>query len=264
MQALIDGDIVAYSNAASAEKWEKGFLISLEPVEVALMRCDLQMRNILETTKADSYRLFLSGADNFRMTVDPEYKANRKDMVDPVHRAACKEFLVREWKAEVTEGYEADDAMGIAQDKINEVTWEKVGDIPYIKPTTIICTIDKDLNMIPGQHYSWPIVRGGTVVREGKLYEVSEIDGIKSFYRSLLVGDRTDNIVGVAGIGPVKAAKAIDHLETEQEMFEVVRDLYNDDERLLKNGKLLWIMREEHKQWEFPLGNQSSPEVVIE
>jgi 5'-3' exonuclease len=247
MQALIDGDIVAYSNAASAEKWEKGFLVSLEPVEVALMRCDLQMRSILEATKADSYRLFLSGADNFRMTVDPEYKANRKDMVDPVHRAACKEFLVREWKAEITEGYEADDAMGINQ--VEE---------------TIICTIDKDLNMIPGLHYSWPIVRGGTVVREGKLYEVSEIEGIKSFYRSLLVGDRTDNIIGVAGIGPVKAAKAIDPLETEQEMFEVVRDLYNDDERLLKNGKLLWIMKEEHKQWEFPLGNQSSPEVVIE
>jgi 5'-3' exonuclease len=238
MQALIDGDIVAYSNAASAEN---------DPVEIALMRCDLQMRSILEATKADSYRLFLSGADNFRMTVDPEYKANRKDMVDPIHRAACKEFLVREWKAEITEGYEADDAMGI-----NQVEG------------TIICTIDKDLNMIPGLHYSWPIVRGGTVVREGKLYEVSEIDGIKSFYRSLLVGDRTDNIIGVAGIGPVKAAKAIDHLETEQEMFEVVRDLYHDDERLLKNGKLLYILREEHKQWEFPLGNQSSPEVVIE
>ena len=235
MQALIDGDIVAYSNAASAEKWDKGFLISLEPVEVALMRCDLQMRNILETTKADSYRLFLSGADNFRETVDPEYKANRKDMVDPVHRAACKEFLVTEWKAEVTEGYEADDAMGINQMK-----------------DTIICTIDKDLNMIPGKHYSWPIVRGGTIVREGKQYEVSATQGLQSFYRSLLIGDRTDNIFGVAGIGKVKAAKLIDHLETEQEMFEVVKELYNDDERFLRNGKLLWIMREEHRQWEFP------------
>jgi 5'-3' exonuclease len=263
MQALIDGDIVAYSNAASAEN---------DPVEIALMRCDLQMRSILEATKADSYRLFLSGADNFRMTVDPEYKANRKDMVDPVHRAACKEFLVREWKAEVTEGYEADDAMGINQVKVPFCSREEMnlyipqreGRIASPYQDTIICTIDKDLNMIPGLHYSWPIVRGGTVVREGKLYEVSEIDGIKSFYRSLLVGDRTDNIIGVAGIGPVKAAKAIDHLETEQEMFEVVRDLYHDYERLLKNGKLLWIMREEHKQWEFPLGNQSSPEVVIE
>jgi DNA polymerase-1 len=240
MQALIDGDIVAYSNAASAEKWDKGFLISLEPVEVALMRCDLQMRDILETTNADSYRLFLSGSDNFRYQVDPEYKANRKDMVDPVHREACKEFLVTEWKAEVTEGYEADDAMGINQ-----------------MEDTIICTIDKDLNMIPGKHYSWPIVRGGTVVREGKLYEVTATQGLQSFYRSLLIGDRTDNIFGVAGIGKVKAAKLIDHLETEQEMFEVVKGLYKDDERFLRNGKLLWIMREEHRQWQFPLDNQS-------
>jgi 5'-3' exonuclease len=248
MQALIDGDIVAYSNAASAEN---------DPVEIALMRCDLQMRSILEATKADSYRLFLSGADNFRLTVDPEYKANRKDMVDPVHRAACKEFLVTEWKAEVTEGYEADDAMGIAQclqTKIMKDNWE--GEICPVDPT-IICTIDKDLDMIPGLHYSWPIVRGGTVVREGKQYEVSATQGLQSFYRSLFIGDRTDNIFGVAGIGKVKAAKLIDHLETEQEMFEVVKELYNDDERFLKNGKLLWIMREEHKQWQFPLDNQS-------
>jgi len=210
------------------------------------------VHSILDTVNAQTFRIFLSGSNNFRHEINPEYKANRKDMVDPKWRKLCKEYLVREWEAEVTDGYEADDALGINQRKRAYEDGH-----PLYQEETIICTIDKDLDMIPGWHYSWPIVRGGAVVREGKIYEVSEIDGIKSFYRSLLVGDRTDNIFGVDGIGKVKAAKAIDHLETEEEMFDRVAELYNGDmDRMLVNGKCLWIMREEGKQWESPFARK--------
>lgn len=241
LTALIDADIVAYNCAASAEG---------DPVEVAYLRVSDMMNNILDTTGADTFRAFISGGNNFRYQVYPEYKANRKDMVDPRWRAACKEFLVQEWDAEVTDGHEADDAMGIHQNG-----------------STIICTIDKDLDMVPGLHYSWPIVRGGLVVREGRIYEVNQIEGLRSFYRSLLVGDRVDNIIGVAGIGKTKAPRYIDHLETEQEMYEVVRDLYQDDERLHMNARCLWILREEGAVWQppgFPSGNPCVPEVVTE
>lgn len=224
MQALIDFDIVAFSMAASAEN---------DPVEVAYMRIDQMIHSILDTTRAETFRGFLSGSGNFRHEIYPEYKANRKDLADPRWRRACKEYLVREWDAEVTDGYEADDALGI-----NQTT------------DTIICTIDKDLDMVSGMHYSWPIVRKGEVVREGRIYEVSEIEGLRSFYRSILVGDRTDNIFGVDGIGKVKAAKEIDHLETEEEMFERVAELYNGDmDRLRINGDCLWIQRQEHQRW---------------
>jgi DNA polymerase-1 len=223
------------------------------------MRIDQMMHNILDTTGADTFRVFLSGSNNFRHEIYPEYKANRKDMIDPRWRKACKEYLVREWDAEVTDGYEADDALGINQHIANEA--QKHQDYGVLVPAdcdTIICTIDKDLDQVPGLHYSWPIVRGGTVVREGKIYEVSEIEGLRSFYRSLLVGDRTDNIFGVDGIGKVKAAKAIDHLETEEEMFERVVELYQGDmDRMLVNGKCLWIMREEGVQWACPSESRS-------
>jgi DNA polymerase-1 len=248
MQALIDGDIVVYSNAASAEN---------DPVEVAYMRIDQMMHSILDTTGSDTFRVFLSGSNNFRHEIYPEYKANRKDMVDPRWRKACKEYLVREWDAEVTDGYEADDALGINQDT-GDLDFRLDDKVCKMNYKTIICSIDKDLDMIPGMHYSWPIVRKGVIVREGRIYEVSEIEGIKSFYRSLLVGDRTDNIFGVDGIGKVKAAQMIDNLETEEEMFERVVELYQGDmDRLLVNGKCLYIMREENKQWVFPSANQS-------
>ena len=210
--------------AASAEN---------DPVEVAYMRIDQMIHSILDTTGANTYRGFISGGSNFRHEIYPEYKANRKDMVDPRWRSACKEYLVREWAAEVTDGYEADDALGINQ-----------------TADTIICSIDKDLDQVPGLHYSWPIVRKGSIVREGKIYEVSEIEGLRSFYRSLLVGDRVDNIFGVDGIGKIKAAKMIDNLETEEEMFERVAELYQGDmDRLRMNGDCLWIQRQEHQRW---------------
>ena len=237
MQALIDGDIVVYSNAASAE---------LDPVEVAYMRIDQMMHSILDTTGSDTFRVFLSGSNNFRHEIYPEYKANRKDMVDPRWRSACKEYLVREWSAEVTDGYEADDALGINQkDGVYKSDYD-----PTYYERTIICSIDKDLDQVPGMHYSWPIVRKGNIVREGKIYEVSEREGLISFYKSLLVGDRTDNIFGVDGIGPVKASKMIDNLETEEEMFERVAELYQGDmDRLRINGDCLWIQRQEHQRW---------------
>jgi hypothetical protein len=224
------------------------------------MRIDTHMNSILDTTNSDTFRVFLSGGNNFRKEIYPEYKANRKDMVPPRWRKLCEEYLVREWDAEVTDGYEADDALGINQVWIPK---DSIRTMEFRLPDTIICTIDKDLDMIPGMHYSWPITRGGVCVREARIYEVSEVDGLRSFYRSLLVGDRTDNIIGIEGIGKVKAAKMIDHLETEEEMFDRVAELYCDDfDRMVMNAKCLWIMRKEHQQWEPPnlvLRNQLLP-----
>lgn len=224
MQALIDGDIVAFRNAVSCESKDKvtGEL-HLEPVEIALIRTDIMMRNILRATKAETYKVYLSGSTNFRYTVCPEYKANRKDKINPVWLQQCKEFLVTEWGAIVCDHIEADDALGINQ-----------------TPETIICSIDKDLKQIPGNHYNF--------VKE-EFFSVTPLEGLQWFYQQLLIGDTTDNIIGIKGIGPVKAQKAINTCKDEVEMFQVVRDLYKDDARLAMNGKLLWILQEEEGIW---------------
>jgi 5'-3' exonuclease len=215
---LIDGDLVAHRCAASAEN---------DGEDIAILRADRLMRELIEATGVDSYRVFLTGANNFRREVDPEYKANRKGKPLPIYLNQCKEFLVTEWKAEVTDGIEADDALGINQ-----------------TDETIIISLDKDLLMIPGKHYQWPI-SGPNWHKDAKFLEVSEFDGLKSFYISSLVGDKSDNIIGVAGIGPVKAERAVSYCETEQQLFDTCRELYGDDERYFRNLKLLWILQEE-------------------
>jgi hypothetical protein len=229
--ALVDGDIVAYRTAASCEK--QGVL--METQEVALLRADELMRRILQETDSDTYKTFLTGSDNYRMQYNPEYKANRKDVPRPAHLQAVREYLCTEWGASVEDGQEADDAMGIYQMANQE---------------TIICSIDKDLLMIPGEHYDF--VKG---IRR----DVYNIPAIRHFYWQLIMGDRTDNVFGFDGIARQKVPKKLEHVMAELEsfddeldMFGFVRELYNNDDTLLMNGICLWIRRNEGEIWQFP------------
>jgi 5'-3' exonuclease len=227
---LIDGDIVNYRCAASVEPSKK-----LGPIEfteeennrdreIAIARVNTLMRELLHTTQADTYQCFVSGRNNFRYRVNPEYKANRKDTVDPRFRTDCKTFLINEWNAQVSTGCEADDILGIAQTE-----------------DSIIASIDKDLLMIPGWHYNW--------VKDERTY-TTPLDGIRFLYKQMLIGDKADNIFGVDGLGPVKSTKLIDHLETEEEMIEVVYNLYNQNaKRFVQNAMCLWILQEEGITW---------------
>lgn len=112
--ALVDGDLVVYRCAASCEK--QGILI--EPLEVALHRVDELMQRILYEVGATSYQVFLTGSNNFRLKYNPEYKANRKDMKRPQWLEQCREHLVVQWDAQVSDGCEADDLLSIAQTKL--------------------------------------------------------------------------------------------------------------------------------------------------
>jgi hypothetical protein len=222
MRALIDGDIVVYRGAASAEKEEQW---------VALARADQMMQDILADTGSDSYSVYLTGTDNFRREIAPSYKANRPDE-RPAHWQAVREFLVTHHKAEVCNGHEADDQLGIQQDKE--------------RGTTVICSIDKDLLQIPGRHYNFV---------KKTFQEVGTNEGLKHLYLQSLIGDRSDNIIGVAGIGPVKAAQALDGLLPE-EWYDKCRELYNDDERFHLNMKLLYIWQKPDDIWQPPVKEQ--------
>ena len=217
MICLIDADIIGYRCSAVTES---------EPEVTALYQVDEMMKRILHNTEATRYKAFLTGPGNFRYNINPQYKANRKDKPKPQHLKACQQFIVDNWNGVWCEGIEADDALGIEQDKIQKEEGYN----------TTIATIDKDLLMIPGYHYNF--------VKE-EMQEVDYLQGIKHFYKQMLIGDAADNIKGVDKIGPVKAAKLIDHLETEEEMYLAVCELYKDTERFDMNADCLWIFRNE-------------------
>ena len=218
MLGNIDGDLIAFRCSAS---------VGLEgEEEIAILRTDKLMRDLLYNTESTSYNCYLSGRNNFRKKVNPEYKANRKDKEPPRWLQSCREYLIKEWNAVVSEGCEADDLLGINQHNTDSVC----------------ISLDKDLLMITGWHFRW--------LDNEKIF-VTPDQGLKAFYKQMLIGDKSDNIFGVRGIGPVKAAGIIDTLDTEEEMISTVFKLYEEDaERFWMNAQCLWIMQREKETWQ--------------
>ena len=62
---------------------------------------------------------------------------------------------------------------------------------------------------------------------------------------------RIDNIMGVRGIGPVKARKLLEG-KTEQEMFDICCEELGSLERATENGILLYLQRKEGEIWSPP------------
>jgi len=239
MIALIDGDILIYRvGFASQSKNDNGEYEAI-PVEFACARMDTAIENIMKGTNASSYTVFLTSADksNFRFALYEEYKANRT-APKPIWYQELRLHLSQRHNAVMVVGMEADDAMGMAQNS-----------------NTIICSIDKDLDQIPGKHYDFV---------NDVMYDVSEEDGLRFFYLQLLMGDRVDNIPGIEGVG-VKTAAAMlgDMFQSEAKYAEIARAAYakkygEDKGTALMSlyGKLLKIKRKEDEPlWEPPLTN---------
>jgi hypothetical protein len=235
MKVLIDSDIVCY---------RAGFACENEDLAIALWQADQIIERIIAETGATSWQLFLTGSNNFRYKVNPEYKANRKDVRRPKWLPQLREHLVVKWNACVSDGIEADDAMGIEQDKETN--------------TTCIATIDKDLLMIPGLHFNFV---------KGVHKEVTKLEGKQFLYFQLLMGDGADNIFGFDGKARPKVPKflvpIVEELYTiteEKDMYDFICDKYSDaacwsdDWRSVvhMNAHCLYIWHKENDKWEVP------------
>jgi len=230
MLALIDADIITYRIGFASEDVNE---------KLCLARCAEFMEELVMKPWVGEYQGYLTGSTNYRkdIAVTAPYKGNRVG-TKPKHYALIREYLIKAWGCELVEGQEADDAIGIKA--------YAIGDIEEY----IIMSIDKDLDMIRGWHYNF--------IKDQK-YLVDDFQAIKHFYAQLLTGDRVDNIVGLKGVGPKKAAKILEDCITEADMYKAVLEAYDNDEtRVLENGQLLWIRRNENQIWSPALFNISS------
>ena len=226
---LVDADIIAYRAAFSAKD---------EPEQQARQKVDDICSGIMydcfypiNYTLGQNAWFYLTGSGNFRkdLATIKVYKGQRPPK--PEHLPATRDQLVQQWGAEIVEGQEADDAIGIKATDLH-------GDCTIV-------SIDKDLLMIPGTHYNF-------VKKEWT--EVSQEKGDYFFYKQLLTGDQVDNIQGVPGIGPKKAEKAYEGCTTVQEMYAKALEMYKGDaDALLENARLLWLRRYEGEMWEPPV-----------
>jgi len=240
---LLDGDLICWRASASCEPTKaKPYL---EPPEIAIYRLHDMVERICLATNSQDIECYIGGTDNFRYKIYDQYKANRTKE-KPHYLEACREMLVTQYKATVVNNYETDDALGIAQTKYDG--------------NSRICSLDKDLLQIPGLHFNW-------VTGVHKL--VSPLDGLRTFYKQLILGDRTDNIPGFDGKLRSECPKfiqklqePIDEMTEEINMYNHVCDVYSeqvswaDDWKtpMHCNAQLLYILKNEEEFWTPPNG----------
>lgn len=225
MIALIDADTMCFASASMAEGQDEGNAIWNVQNALDALLAQWNIRDFIP---------YVTGENNFRYKIYPEYKGNRPKE-RPTHLQACKDYLVREHGAISSDGCEADDLIGI--EAYRRLTLEE--------PYTIV-SIDKDLDMLEGLHYSPELRREGKVIKEARRYHVSPTDAIRFFYYQLIVGDPTDNIKGARGVGKVKAARILGDCSVERELYSHARDCYGSDEEMEMNARCLWIWRKEN------------------
>ncbi len=233
----------------SALHWKKDF-------SIAKYALDAQLKGIFRHCSEHEplrgahaeMQLVLSGVGNHRdaiATVLP-YKGNRKDRPAPLWKREVLQYLKANWKADVVDGIEADDEVAMRM-----TSYAKAG------VDTILATIDKDLDQIPGWHYDY---------KNHVFYFVDTDEAMCKFYAQAMSGDMTDYVRGARGIGPETARKIVDEIYERAGMdhgfmWDAVVHCYADhgiegyegdktpDELALEMAQLVWLQREPFQIW---------------
>lgn len=235
-------DLKAHLKALGDVRYKVEEVREVEPVENALHNVVRMVDQTLDKLAADKSDLimYLSGRDNYRnevATIKP-YKGNRDKADKPTHGPAVRDFIKKKYNTVVSEGEEADDTIGYSHHAM------------YLRDpySSIICTVDKDIDMIPGMHYNF--------IKE-ESYFVEEAQADRKFYMQLLTGDSTDNIQGLPKVGPKTATKMLEGKVTVPSMYAVAKKAYDEKyedgkSALLENALLLWIRRYPEEWWSPP------------
>lgn len=228
MTVLIDADIVAYKASFATEG---------KDVEDAADAVDVIVGGILEDTQfepdPDAAEFYLTGYGNFRydIAVTAPYKGNRERSNKPQWLPEVRQYLQDSYNAKVIDGEEADDAIAIRATAIGHMA--------------TIASVDKDFLQVNCWHYN---------INKRTLTYVTPYEAMFNFYQQILTGDAADNIKGLKGIGPKKSYYILEGAVDEQDMFERVLESYEGNiERIIENGQLLWLRREEDQLW-YPPG----------
>lgn len=173
-----------------------------------------------------------------------EYKAQRPEMPDDLKPQIG---LVKEVVDALNiprfeqEGVEADDLIGTVSQLVSAGNGVLEGVEAPQGVKTIIVTGDKDMfQLVDERVHVWLPARGkGRVDEEVDEAGVKRIMGIEPHQVAdlkSLMGDTSDNIPGVKGVGPKTAAMLIDRYHTLEGVYEAVEKMADQDKQTLKEA----------------------------
>ncbi len=184
------------------------------------------------------------GKPAFRLELAPDYKGNRPPMPDELReQIPVLEELARAfgWPMIVQEGYEADDLLAAIAAEFDDKT------VKFI-------SADKDLAQIISERVEMlvPAFKGGGFTLRGRQEAIDKFNVTPEQMVDYLalIGDSSDNIPGLQGVGPKTAAKLISEHDSIVNMLAnpeaienpKIRQKIEDNVELLeKNIKLITL-----------------------
>jgi len=201
-------------------------------LEQALETWEERLQDLKNTTFCDEIKIAVYSATNYRKDFFPDYKntpGRIKAKANNPFFFELRDLLVEKELVTVAEGMEADDLVRIWHEEE-----AAKGNI------TVIATVDKDLQCIASNHY---------LIHHDKMIQVDEETANIHYWTQVLTGDSVDNIRGIKGIGPKKAAGILEgatsHEERCQKVVDKYYEVYGDtwETEVMHNGVLIHILK---------------------
>lgn len=189
------------------------------------------------------------GKSYYRLNLLDDYKGTRKKPKEPEEIAKMEEFfsvlnaLPDELDNEVLKfrGIEADDLIAYITENISEEyehTW--------------IVSSDKDLLQLISEDVSVFNIFGRKEVTIDTIYEDFELTPTEFMLSRIIEGDKSDNIIGIEGIGPKRAQNLVKEYRTLDNLIQslpikgnsaYIRNLNAGLETLVRNETLINLKR---------------------
>jgi hypothetical protein len=195
-------------------------------LKAAMNAIDFNIGRLKLACKAKDYLLYIGGEGNFRYDqahIVP-YKGGRGDK--PIMFKKLRDMFIEKYRSRIVivDGMEADDMLGIIARK-NYEEYLKTG-----KWKDVLSYVDKDLKMCISPYFNYDKIELG-------IKTPTHEEAMKYFFKQLLTGDNTDNIIGLpkatkevkerfklraSGVGPKSAEAIIDSFTIKEALENVV------------------------------------------
>ncbi len=227
---LIDGDVFVYQHTTAVETpihWGDDFWTLHADAGVAKAQLDIQLHIIKSELQATDVLIAFSDSLNFRHSVLPSYKSNRKKR-KPVAYKAVRDYCRHTYKCLTLPTLEADDTLGILA----------TGGCLYgLSGDRVVVTVDKDLKSVPCNLFNPQHPEDGVVA-------ISEQEADRNHLTQSLMGDTTDGYSGCPGIGAKRAERILDADPTWAAVLNAYEKAGLSEDEALKQARVARICRQ--------------------
>ena len=169
--------------------------------------------------------VFDSGSKTFRNEIFPDYKANRP----PCPEDLIPQFSIVRESAEALNiaileqvGFEADDIIATIAKKSAKAGFE-----------VVIVSSDKDLMQLIDENISMFDAMKNKSISFNEVHEKFSVEPDKVLEVLSLIGDASDNVPGVRGIGPKTASELINQFENIENLYENLDKIKQEKRRAM-------------------------------